>query len=550
MTPKWSLIVLASLVSSGADLPSAAERPTVRMLVVSDFDCPMCAQVAPIVEQARQHYGPGLQVLFKHFPLPQHPEARLAHLAAIAARRQAAFWKMHDRLFAAPKPRKREELLALAKELGLDAERFERDLTEPTVAAELERDIDEGLAIGIRATPTVFINGSALPGAPTWRQIQKTVDPLLGIPPSPERAREMDQTLLSSGGPVLGVAEAPVLLTVFSDFECPYCERAAGPIQQLQAKYPGQVKVLFKHFPLSFHRKAPLAHQASIAAAEQGKFWEYHDLLFANRKSLERADLLRHAGTLQLDLARFEKAMDAPETAERVKRDQALGPEFDVEGTPSFVMAGESFSGALSLTELEAKLRKALGQTGQPASPAPVSSVAPATQDSEVWRVLGPPHAPVEIQVFADASSRLGQETLERIDSLRAKYPQQVKFRFRHRPHDLRANALLAHKALAAAGRSGGKLWEFYRLLVQSPEAISKPELMALAQSLQLDLAAFDKGLDETASADSVEQDLAEAGRREIRGSPVFLIDGQRLDGVQPLSFFESFFAQKVAGNR
>ena len=127
----------------------------------------------------------------------------------------------------------------------------------------------------------------------------------------------------------------------FSDFECPYCTRAAEVANQIKQKYPKDVRFIFRHFPLSFHKKAHLASQASLAANEQGKFWEYHDLIFANQRALDRADLEGHAKKLGLNMKKFNAALDSAKYKAAVDGDLKLGGLVAVNGTPSMFINGK-----------------------------------------------------------------------------------------------------------------------------------------------------------------------------------------------------------------
>ena len=146
------------------------------------------------------------------------------------------------------------------------------------------------------------------------------------------------------GGKVasFGPADAAVTIVEFSDFECPYCSLAANVANQVKEKYAGKsVRFVFRHFPLSFHKNAHLASQASLAAMEQGKFWEFHDLLFENQKAMTRSDLESHAKKLGLDMAKFKKALDAGTFKAAVDADFAMGQKVAVQGTPTMFINGE-----------------------------------------------------------------------------------------------------------------------------------------------------------------------------------------------------------------
>ncbi len=135
-----------------------------------------------------------------------------------------------------------------------------------------------------------------------------------------------------------------VEIVLFSDFQCPYCAQFALAFRELQSKgVEGvQTTVQFKHFPLGIHPAAPFAHQAAIAAAEQGKFWEMHDLLFANQSAVKREDLMQYAGRLGLDLDRFTKDLDGDHIKQLIEVDKAEAERLGVRGTPTLFVCPES----------------------------------------------------------------------------------------------------------------------------------------------------------------------------------------------------------------
>lgn len=137
-----------------------------------------------------------------------------------------------------------------------------------------------------------------------------------------------------------GPADAKVTVVEFSDFECPYCSRAATVTNQVKKKYTENVRFVFRQFPLSFHKNAHLASQASLAAGAEGKFWEYHDVLFQNQKQLDRASLEKYATDLGLDTAAFKKALDDGTFKQAVDDDIAIGEKVAVRGTPTMFING------------------------------------------------------------------------------------------------------------------------------------------------------------------------------------------------------------------
>jgi protein-disulfide isomerase len=157
----------------------------------------------------------------------------------------------------------------------------------------------------------------------------------------PLGAEQMASISKGNDSAAFGSKDSKVTVVEFSDFECPYCSKAATATNDIKKKYGEKVRVIFRHFPLSFHKNAHLAHQASAAAGEQGKFWEYHDKLFANQRALTRPDLEKYATELSLNMAKFKDALDKNTYAASVDADIELGKKVFVQGTPSMFINGE-----------------------------------------------------------------------------------------------------------------------------------------------------------------------------------------------------------------
>jgi len=168
---------------------------------------------------------------------------------------------------------------------------------------------------------------------------------------------EADQKAVASGTKAaFGPADAKVTLVEFSDFQCPYCSRAAAVTKQIKEKYSKQVRFVFRQFPLSFHQHAHLAAEASLAAAAQGKFWEYHDVLFENQQALERESLEKYAAEVGLDMGKFKKALDEGTFKEAVDKDVELGNQVAVNGTPTLFINGARASNAMDFGAVSAQI--------------------------------------------------------------------------------------------------------------------------------------------------------------------------------------------------
>lgn len=144
----------------------------------------------------------------------------------------------------------------------------------------------------------------------------------------------------TTGSPFLGSAEAPVEVVIFSDFQCPYCAQAGTLLEEILEQNPESVKIIFKHFPLNFHEQAQPAAQAAIAAHQQGKFWQYHDLLYANHKSLTAASYEAFAQELGLDMTAFNRDRRSRTVQQQLVKDINIGKQIGVTGTPAVFVNG------------------------------------------------------------------------------------------------------------------------------------------------------------------------------------------------------------------
>jgi protein-disulfide isomerase len=145
---------------------------------------------------------------------------------------------------------------------------------------------------------------------------------------------------VTSGEPVKGAEDALVTIVEFSDFQCPYCGAAHPELTRLLREFDGQVKLVFKYFPLGGHDRAMPAARAAEAAARQGKFWEMHDMLFEHQHELEDADFERYANTLGLDMDKFRSDIVSSEVQARIDADRAEGDKLKLEGTPTIYVNG------------------------------------------------------------------------------------------------------------------------------------------------------------------------------------------------------------------
>lgn len=164
-------------VDAPAESPSFGPQfAKVTIVEWSDFQCPFCSRAVPAVEKLRETYGKDVHFVFRNLPLPMHANARIAAQAAMAAHAQGKFWQMHDQLFANQQALDRASLDQTATKLGLDMARFARDIDGPQVKAQIDADMQAANAAGVHGTPTLFINGRPVAGAPQWDQFKAEID--------------------------------------------------------------------------------------------------------------------------------------------------------------------------------------------------------------------------------------------------------------------------------------------------------------------------------------------------------------------------------------
>jgi protein-disulfide isomerase len=149
-------------------------------------------------------------------------------------------------------------------------------------------------------------------------------------------------TIPMSASPVKGPQTAKVTIVEFSDFQCPFCSQAAALVPDVLKQYPDNVNFVYKQFPLtSIHPFALGASKAAVAAGKQGKFWEMHDMLFANNRELGVDKLKEYAGKIGLDVGKWEKDMNSPEVQQQIDKEQQEARAADVQGTPTFFVGGK-----------------------------------------------------------------------------------------------------------------------------------------------------------------------------------------------------------------
>jgi protein-disulfide isomerase len=212
------------------------------------------------------------------------------------------------------------------------------------------------LLIGCTSAPEKSEQAGANPAATAEKTETAAKPPAITPEEKAAFAKQFEQKLETptkvpiGDSPVLGPKDAPMTLVEFSDFQCPYCGLAQPTLKELEAKYKGKMKLVFKNFPLTqAHENAMPAALAAWAAKQQGKFFEYHDQLFKRQKDLQESTLIAIAKDTKLDLNRFNKDRGSAQAKAAIEKDMQLGILLNVQSTPTFIFNGVAMPAGLPL---------------------------------------------------------------------------------------------------------------------------------------------------------------------------------------------------------
>ncbi|RXH58429.1 DsbA family protein [Granulicella sibirica] len=526
----------------------------VSIVAFIDLECPFSAATVPLIEAMAKAHPDQIHLQIRQFPLDQHTESQLAHEAALAAGAQGRYFDMVDLIQANQRQMTREQYLLYAASLHLDLPRFKRDLDSHRFLPQVRNEVAEGNAIGVNQTPSLFINGKLSTGsvdAPTLASLVKAAIPtpspsevprLAATPePSPVIAKDLWQQMLSGNPTALGPTDAPVTIVEFTDFQCPFCRRSIDPLHQLIAASGGKVRWVYRSFPLDIHENSEIAAEAALAAGAQGKFWPMHDLLFAQQDVIDRAHIDTFARQIGLDMARFQADLASGNYRAAIASDRVLGNQAGVDGTPSFFINGHALTGARSLPELQQAVALAASEPGMLA---PVQLATRVPSDAQEHLIAGTPQSSNSILWFSDVEASAAPAIGHVVQNLLEQQGPQLRVILKSYALPGHANAALTHRALLAASNQN-RFWPFYYLLAgqtlpSSPNA-ARTRILAAAKEAGLDTTTFIKVLDSPEFDHQIEADHLEATSRGVRGVPVLILNGKRVDGIQPLALYEDY---------
>jgi protein-disulfide isomerase len=489
-----------------------------------------------------------VRYIFRNFPLHSiHPQAQLAAEAAECAGEQGKYWEMHDLIFEGQEQwsgsQNADEILEeMAGSLDLDGEQFSTCLAEGKYTDRVNSDLQEGIAEGVTGTPAFRINGSALSGAQPFAAFQQQIEFYLagGEPPS----LEVDADSFRS----IGSADAPVVITEFSDYQCPACSAVAREvIPELIEQYveTGRVRFVYREYPLtSIHPTADKASEAAVCAGQQDMFWAMNEQLFATSSEWSQSsdptpEFKTYAEELGLDTEAFTECLDSGEAAIVIQGDLMAGETLGVNATPFFFVNDLPIRGGLPVESL-GRIIDYVAAGGPP------PEILPTAGD---WHVRGDPQTATAITVaFVDyASPQSGEHAREILPQLADQYIDSGQMLYVLHPWTEEADSPGAMAAVAAecAGEQD-QGWEMHARIFDEQASWTGADepgtlFTGYAESLGLDADEFQACLESEEAQLRAMAGSVVGALYNVPGAPVFLFNnGQGQEGSPSLEEFQA----------
>ena len=358
--------------------------------------------------------------------------------------------------------------------------------------------------------------------------------------------------------PTRGPSDAAITIVMFSDFECGFCLQGHRTVLSLMDRYPGKIRFAYKAYPLDNHQNALLAAMAARSAQAQGKFWEFHDLLFSQR-GIDPPQVFAYAEKVGLDVPALVRDLDKLEYGPEISRDMRQARRLGVSSTPTFFINGRQISGAQPLEEFEALVEDELRYVDKwlAEGTAPEAIYAKAIDKgyrkvayTQRGRELdpdgvfvvpigdsprrGPDTAPVTIVVFGDFECPFCARGNEILISLRKDYGDKLRVVHKHHPLPNHSHAWLASRASNAA-KAQGKFWAFSDALYEEQADFDADDLNDIAKKIGLDMKKFRRAMESTDLDAAIEADLSLGASVGVNATPMFFVNGRPISGAAEL---------------
>jgi protein-disulfide isomerase len=381
---------------------------------------------------------------------------------------------------------------------------------------------------------------------------------------------------------VRGDRDALVTLVLFTDFQCPFCSRLAPTLDELRTLYgAGELRIVLKNQPLSFHDKAKLAAeigQAVLEARGQDAFWAYHDMIFRRQRDLLSEDGLRRAAaSLGMAEAELEAGLSRHAWTKKVERDMDLAKAVGANGTPAMFVNGVELSGAQPLekikTLVDAQLAEAKALAKSGIARGKIYKTATLTNfkapkqgrdededdekaDSAVYKVpvgtspvRGAATALVTIVMFSDFQCPYCKRVEPTLEALRKQYGDKLRFVWKDEPLPFHPRAKpAANLARAARAQKGdAAFWDVHDRLFDAQPKLEDDDLREVARAAGLDVAKAMSAVTKNTYASAIDGDMELADDVQASGTPHFFVNGRRLVGAQPPEKFKALIDEEMA---
>lgn len=593
-----------------AAVPVDARNPTwgnrtalVTIVEFADFQCPYCRLGEIAMARLRAQNGPEtLRIVWKNSPLDFHEEAHPTAEAAAAVFEQAGnlgFWRFHHSAFAGQTDLGLDNSVAWAKDAGVtDGAGLRAGLLSHRWAPAVDADLAEGARLGVRGTPTFFVNGIMVVGAQPAEKFQALVDEqaqaaraklaggtapdrlyaemarenrAVAPPPAADDDDDGDTKTVFKvplgTSPVRGSPDALVTIVEFADYQCPYCERAEETLKALEGEYGDKLRVVFKDEPLSFHEHAEAAAEAALQVREEKgdpAFWLMHDALFAGQDDLADETLVRIAAQLGARPDRVKTAIAKRTHLRAIEDDLSLSDDLQAEGTPHFFINGRRLMGSQPKAKFEAiiddELKKAsalvasgtpprgvydaLMKAGQDPPPPEMRDLPASIPAGDPWRGAAKPK--VTIHEWSDFQCPFCSRVEPTLKELLQEYGTRVRIVWHDLPLPMHpaapVAALAAREALAQKGMTG--FWSMHDTIFEHQKGLDRDALDGWGKDLGLDMGKWKTAIDGATRQADVDADGKAASDVDIHGTPGFLIAGAGatrayyIAGAQPYTRF------------
>ncbi len=391
---------------------------------------------------------------------------------------------------------------------------------------------------------------------------------------------------VTTADPIWGSPSAPVTLVEFSDLECAYCKRVESALDRVRKQYgPKDLRIVWKHKPLSFHkqaREAALAAQAILHTKGADAFWKFRDRAYQNQQTLGEPAYELWAADLGISVADFRKAASDPSVVSQVDADLALAERLGAGGTPTFFINGrrvvgaarfEQFQSMIDAELAEAKRLAAAGtapgdiypkrlaaNASEIAKPAPKVQApkAPVPKLDETLHYVpisstdfmrGPQDALVTLVEFSDYECGFCKRVEATLRQLLKDYPEDLRLVWKDRPLGFHRYALPAAAFARSAAKPGprGSYWAVHDALFEAQPKLAPTDLERLAHKLGQDWTAVERRMQSPSVQAAIREDIALAEKLQINGTPNFFVNGRALRGAVPIERFKALIDQELA---